>query len=80
MSIIEEEMKALNFEESSKVIPRGEKTRLIVLNVIFSVLLFLFIGLIFYHVSITTYLIGLAILFLLFRYKMKIDVKKYIYK
>ncbi len=78
--MILEEMKTLGIDSSGKMIPVSEKTRLVILNIIFSILLFLYIGLIFYHVDTFIYFIGLIILIIFLFYKRKIDLLKYITK
>lgn len=78
--IIRCEMTALDLKDDNKMIASGEKNRVIILNIIFCVLLFLFIGLIFYHVNLYIYIIGLIILFQFFKAKNKFDLESYIYK
>ena len=78
--IITNECKSLGLDPKSKLIPRSEKVRYIILDIIFCILLFLFIGLIFYHVSIRIYAIGILILILFFIKKNKFDLYNYLYK
>ena len=78
--IIEETMKELDFDINTKLIPSAEKIRINILNIIFSILLFLYIGLIFYHVQYFVYVAGFIILICFFVYKCNINLKKYILK
>ena len=61
-SYIKREMENLSFDFSSSLVPRGFIKKKIVMNTIFSLLVFVFMVLIFFHFPIYTYLIGLVIL------------------
>ena len=79
-SLIDDAIKKQGFEINSKLVPKKEKSRFIVLDIIFSILVFLFIGLVFYHVDYYIYLIGLIILVLFYFKKEKFDINKYLIK
>ena len=78
--IIAEECKTLELDPKTKLIPRSERIRFVILDIIFCILLFLFIGLIFYHVTIWFYVAGLFILLVFFFKKNKFDLYNYLYK
>lgn len=66
--------------ENNNLIPRDVLKRKNILNIIFSILLFVFISLIFFHFPIYTYIIGLIILFIFFKLTRKYDFLKYLKK
>ncbi len=66
--------------ENNNLIPRDVLKRKNILNIIFSILLFAFISLIFFHFPIYTYIIGLIILFIFFKLTRKYDFLKYLKK
>ena len=78
--IINDEMKNMGLDVKSKLIPSSERLRFIILDIIFCILLFIYIGLIFYHIYYVVYPIGLIVLLIFFFKKNKFDLSKYLYK
>lgn len=77
---IKREMQKAEFDINSKLIPSDVLKRKNILNVIFAVLLFVYISLIFFHFPIVTYIVGLVILIAFFFITRKYDLLKYIKK
>lgn len=64
----------------SNLIPKNILKRKNILNIIFSVLVFIYVCLIFFHFPLTTYLIGLIILIIFFKYSRKYNLMAYLKK
>ena len=77
---INREITKANIDKSSKLVPSDILKRKKIFNIIFSVLIFIYISLIFFHFPFLTYLIGLIILFIFFRLTRKYDLIKYLKK
>lgn len=77
---INKELDKAGIDKSSKLIPSDVLKRKKILNLIFSVLLFVFITLIFFHFPIATYIIGIIILFIFFKVTRNYDLIKYLKK
>ena len=77
---INRELAKAGIDKSSKLIPSDILKRKKILNTIFSILIFVFITLIFFHFPIYTYIVGLMILFVFFRVTRKYDLIKYLNK
>ena len=77
---INRELTKVAIDKSSKLIPSDILKRKKVLNIIFSILVFVVITLVFFHFPIYTYIVGLAILFILFRVTRKYNLIKYLKK
>ncbi len=77
---INKELDKASIDKTSKLIPSDVLKRKKILNLIFSVLLFVFITLIFFHFPIATYIIGMVILFIFFKVTRKYDLIKYLKK
>jgi hypothetical protein len=73
-------MTKAGMDPSSKLIPRDILKRKTILNLIFIILLFIYISIIFIHYPLYTYVIGLVILFVFFRSTRKYDLLKYLKK
>lgn len=73
-------MQKAEFDINSKLIPSDVLKRKNILNVIFAVLLFVYISLIFFHFPIATYIVGLIILIAFFFITRKYNLVKYIKK
>lgn len=77
---INRELIKASIDKSSKLIPSDVLKRKKILNIIFSILVFVFITLIFFHFPIYTYIVGLLILFIFYRITRKYDLTKYLKK
>lgn len=77
---INRELIKANIDKSSKLIPSDILKRKKILNIIFSILVFVFITLIFFHFPIYTYIIGIVILFIFYRLVRKYNLIKYLQK
>ena len=77
---INRELAKAGIDKSSKSIPGDILKRKKVLNVVFSILLFVFVSLIFFHFPISTYIFGLVILLIFFRVTRKYNLIKYLKK
>lgn len=73
-------LKKVGIDENSKLIPSDILKRKKILNIIFSILVFVFISLIFFHFPIYTYILGIIILFIFFRVTKKYNFIKYLKK
>lgn len=74
------ELKKSNVDVTNNLIPHDILKRKKILNIIFSVLVFIYISLIFFHFPILTYIIGLIILFIFFKLTRKYNIIKYLNK
>lgn len=77
---INRELTKAGIDKSSKLIPSDILKRKKILNIIFSILIFVFMTLIFFHFPIFTCIVGLVILFIFFRVTRKYDLIKYLKK
>ena len=77
---ISRELTKAGIDKSSKLIPSDILKRKKILNIIFSILVFVYITLIFFHFPIYTYILGIVILFIFFRVTRKYDLIKYLKK
>ena len=77
---ITNELTKVGIDKSTKLIPSDMLKRKKILNLIFSVLVMVYIMLIFFHFPISTYVVGIIILFIFFRITRKYDFIKYLTK
>ena len=77
---INREMKKAGFEEVSNLIPEEILKRKKVFDIIFSILLFVYVSIIFFHFPIYTYVIGFIILFVFYISNKKYSLMKYLKK
>lgn len=77
---INRELVKTGIDNSEKIIPEDVLKRKNVLNIIFSILVFVYISLIFFHFPIYTYIIGIVILFIFFKITRKYNLMKYLKK
>ena len=77
---INREFTKAGIDKNSKLIPSDILRRKKILNTIFSVLVFIFISMIFFHFPISTYVLGLIILIIFFIVTRKYNLMKYIIK
>lgn len=77
---IKRELVKAEIKDNNKLMPKETLKRRNILNAIFSVLLFIYISLIFFHFPIYTYIIGLIILFIFFRITTKYNLINYLKK
>ncbi len=74
------ELIKIGIDKSTKLIPSDILKRKKVLHIIFSILIFIFITLIFFHFPIATYIIGIIILLIFFKVTRNYDLIKYLKK
>jgi len=67
-------------DKNTKLIPKEVLKRKKILSIIFSILLFIYISLIFFHFPILTYIIGIIILIIFFAKTRKYDLIQYLKK
>lgn len=77
---INRELTKAGIDKSLGLIPSDILKRKKILNIIFSILVFVFITLIFFHFPIYTYIVGIVILFIFFKVTRKYDLIKYLKK
>lgn len=77
---IKREMEKISIKDDSKHIPLESLKRKKILNIIFSILLFVFVSLIFFHFPIYTYVIGMIILIIFFFATRKFSLLKFLAK
>lgn len=77
---INRELTKAGVDKTSKLIPSDILKRKKILNIIFSILIFVYITLVFFHFPIYTYIIGIVILFIFFKVTRKYDLIKYLKK
>lgn len=77
---ITKELEKAGIEKNSKLIPEDVLKRKKILNIIFSVLVFIYISLIFFHFPIYTYIIGIIILLIFFKITTNYNLIKYLKK
>lgn len=81
LNFIKKEMVKAGITEDNKLlIPSSILKRKNIFNIIFSVLLFIYIVLIFFHFPIFTYIIGFLILFIFYKKTRKFTLEKYLIK
>ena len=79
-SFIKREMAKAGIEEKNNLIPSDILKRKNLLNIIFSVLVFIYISLIFFHFPSYTYIIGMIVLSIFFCLTRKYNLIKYLKK
>lgn len=77
---INRQLSKLQIDKNSKVMPASLLKRKQILNILFVLLLFIYIILIFFHFPLLTYLIGLVLLIVLFKYTRNYNMLKYLKK
>lgn len=77
---IKKELVKAGIDNSMKLVPNDILKRKNILNIIFSVLVFVYISLIFFHFPIYTYVFGLIILFIFYKITRKYNLIKYLTK
>lgn len=77
---INRQLSKLQIDKNSKVMPASLLKRKQILNILFVLLLFIYIILIFFHFPLLTYLIGLILLIILFKYTRNYNMLKYLKK
>lgn len=77
---INRQLSKIQIDKNSKVIPASLLKRKQILNILFVLLLFIYIILIFFHFPLLTYLIGLILLIVLFKYTRNYNMLKYLKK
>lgn len=77
---INRQLSKLQIDKNSKVIPASLLKRKQILNILFVLLLFIYIILIFFHFPLLTYLIGLILLIVLFKCTRNYNMLKYLKK
>lgn len=75
---IDKELTKIGIDLKSELTPSTIIKKKMILNIIFSVLLFVYISLIFFHFPVYTYILGIIILFIFIKVTSKYDLKKYI--
>lgn len=77
---IKKELVKAGIDNSTKLVPSDILKRKNILNTIFSVLIFVYISLIFFHFPIYTYELGLIILFIFYKITRRYNLIKYLTK
>lgn len=77
---LKKELEKAGVDSNNTLIPSDALKRKKILNVIFSILLFIYISLIFFHFPIYTYVIGIIILFIFFIMTRRYNLIKYLKK
>lgn len=77
---INKELLKVGVTKDIKLIPSDVLKRKKILNIIFAILILVFISLIFFHFPIWTYIIGIVILFIFYKVTRKYDLTKYLIK
>ena len=77
---IDRELSRVRIDKNSNLIPSDILRKKKILNSIFSILLFVFVSMIFFHFPIVTYIIGLIILFIFYKLTRNYDLIKYLKK
>ena len=77
---LDRELKKVELDKNSKLIPSDVLKKKTILNIIFSFLTFCLISLIFFHFPLSTYIIGIIVLFILYKYTKKYNFMKYLEK
>ena len=79
-AFIDREIKKAEFDLNTNHLPQELIKRKNVFNIIFSVLIFVYISLIFFHFPLITYIIGIIILFILLKLTKKYNLLNYLKK
>ena len=74
------ELKKAGVDEKNKLIPETILKKKKILNIIFAILLFVYVSLIFFHFPVYTYVIGLIILIIFYKITKKYDLIKFLKK
>ena len=77
---IKKELNKVNFDMNTTLIPADVLKRKNILSLIFSILVFVFISLIFFHFPIYTYLVGVILLFIFYKVTKQYNILKYLKK
>lgn len=77
---INRQLSKLQIDKNSKVIPASLLKRKQILNILFVLILFIYIILLFFHFPLLTYLIGLVLLIIVFKYTRNYNLLKYLKK
>lgn len=77
---IKKELIKINMKNNGKYIPEEVLKRKNILTIIFSVVVFVYISLVFFHFPLKTYVIGLIILIILFKLTRKYNLVNYLKK
>ena len=77
---IEKELEKAGIKDIKSLLPSDALKRKNILNIIFAILVFVFITLIFFHFPVYTYIIGLIILIVFFIIKNRFNLMKYLIK
>jgi len=77
---IKNELKKVGILNINDLMPREALKRKNILTIIFSVLLYVYVSLFFFHFPILTYIIGAVIIFLFYKYMNKFNYMKYMIK
>lgn len=77
---INKELIKAGINDNNKLIPKEALKRRNILNVIFSILLFIYISLIFFHFPMYTYIVGAVILFVFFKITIRYNLISYLKK
>lgn len=77
---INRELIKAGIDKSAKLIPSDILKRKNILNIIFSILLFVFVTLIFFHFPIATYIVAIVVLFIFYKVTRNYDLVKYLKK
>lgn len=77
---LDRELKKVQLDKNSKLIPSAVLKKRKILNIIFSLLTFVFVSLIFFHFPISTYICGIIILFFLFKFTRIYNFMEYLKK
>lgn len=77
---IDRELVRAKVDKDSKLIPGDILKRKKIFNIIFSLLVFIYISLIFFHFPLLTYIIGLIILIIFYKLTRKYNLMKYLKK
>ncbi len=77
---INKELAKARIDSNSKLFPNDILKRKNILNIIFSILVFVYVSLIFFHFPIYTYVIGIIVLFVFFMVTRKYNLMKYLKK
>lgn len=77
---INRELVKAGIEKKNTLIPSEILKRKNILSIIFAILVFAYVSLIFFHFPIYTYIIGIIILFIIFKLTRKYDLIKYLKK
>lgn len=77
---INRELQKAGIDKNSSLIPQEILKKKQITNIIFSILLFVYISLIFFHFPIPTYIVGAVLLFIFYKLTRKYNLIKYLTK